>query len=129
MDMRKYSGATFIKVADVSEGPLQLQIAVVKVGKYDKPDIVFESGEILSLNATNNRTLIRAYGPNSDDWISKKIELALGQIEYQGEPQDAVIVKPIDAPIDASQKTPVPQETRSKATPKKHNDMDDETPF
>jgi hypothetical protein len=128
--MRKYSGTIFIKVADVSEGPLQLQIAVVKVGKYDKPDVVFESGEILSLNATNNRTLIRAYGPNSDDWIGKKIELALGQIEYEGKLQDAVVVKPIDAQVNASQKTPVPLEAPpSKAAPKKRNDMDDKVPF
>jgi hypothetical protein len=38
MDMRKYSGGTFIKVADVSEGPLQVQIAVIKEGKYDKTE-------------------------------------------------------------------------------------------
>ena len=129
MDMRKYSGAIFIKVADVSEGPLQLQIAVVKVGKYDKPDVVFESGEILTLNGTNNRTLMRAYGPNSDDWKGKKIELTLGELPFEGKFRDAVIVKPIDAPINPSQKTPVPQETPSKGTPKKRDDMDDEIPF
>jgi hypothetical protein len=27
MDMRKYSGTTFLKVNDVRDGPLQLQIA------------------------------------------------------------------------------------------------------
>jgi hypothetical protein len=29
-------------------------------GKYEKPDAVFETGETLSLNATNVKTLIRA---------------------------------------------------------------------
>jgi hypothetical protein len=129
MDMRKYSGAIFIKVADVRNGPLQMRIAAVKEGKYGKPDVVFESGENLTLNATNNRTLMRAYGPNSDDWIGKYIELTLGQLQFEGELQDAVIVKPIDEPINPSQKTPVPQETPSKATPKKRDDMDDEMPF
>jgi hypothetical protein len=104
MDMRKYSGGSFIKVADVSEGPLQMQIAVIKEGKYDKPDVVFETGETLSLNATNNRTLIRTYGPNSGDWIGKEIALTLGQIEYQGKLQDAVIVKPISPPLAAADK-------------------------
>jgi hypothetical protein len=120
MDMRKYSGLTFIKVADVRNGPLQMQIAVIKEGKYGKPDLVFESGEMLGLNSSNNRILMRAYGPNSDDWNGKKIELTLGQLPFEGKLQDAVIVKPIDAPISPSQKTP---------TPKKRNDLDDEIPF
>jgi hypothetical protein len=129
MDMRKYSGLTFIKVADVRNGALQMQIAAVKEGKYGRPDLVFESGEILSLNASNNRILMRAYGSNSDDWIGKKIELTLGQLLFEGKLQDAVIVKPIDASISPSQKTPVPLETLSKAAPKKRDDMDDEIPF
>jgi hypothetical protein len=129
MDMRKFSGVTFIKVADVRNGPLEMQIAAVKEGKYGKPDLVFESGEMLGLNASNNRILMRAYGPNSDDWIGKKIELTLGQLSFEGELQDAVIVKPIDAPISPSQKTPAPQETLSKASPKKRDDMDDEILF
>ena len=84
MDMRKYSGVTFIKVPDVRNGPLEMQIAVVKEGKYGKPDLVFESGEMLGLNTSNNRILIRAYGPNSNDWIGKKIELTLGQLPFEG---------------------------------------------
>ncbi len=48
MDMRKYSGETFIRVTDVTDGPLQMQIAVVREGKYEKPDLVFESGEAFS---------------------------------------------------------------------------------
>ena len=38
MDMRKYSGATFIKVDDVRNGPLPMQIAAVREGKYEKAD-------------------------------------------------------------------------------------------
>ena len=53
MDMRKYSGEHFVKVDDVKDGPIKGQIAVVKEGKWDKPNIVFESGDVLSLNATN----------------------------------------------------------------------------
>jgi hypothetical protein len=95
MDMRKYSGQTFIKVADVRNGPLRMQIAAVREGKYEKPDLVFESGEALSVNSTNNRTLMRAFGSDSNEWVRKYVELALGQIKYQGAWQDAVIVTPI----------------------------------
>jgi hypothetical protein len=112
MDMRKFSSPTFLKVNDVRDGPLQLQIAAVNEGKYEKPDLVFETGETLSLNATNVKTLIRAYGPKSEGWTGKQIELTLGTVKFQGEPQDAVIVKPISPPIAA-----------------KSSEMDDEIPF
>jgi hypothetical protein len=98
MDMRKFSGPTFLKVADVRGGALQRQIAAVREGKYEKPDLVFETGETLSLNATNTKTLVRAYGPNSEDWVGKKIELELGTVKFNGEPQEAVIVSPIATP-------------------------------
>jgi hypothetical protein len=62
MDMRKYSGEHFVKVDDVKDGPIQGQIAVVKEGRFGKPDLALESGDVLSLNATNNQILMRAYG-------------------------------------------------------------------
>jgi hypothetical protein len=117
MDMRKFSGPTFLKVDDVREGPLQLQIAAINDGKYEKPDAVFETGETLSLNATNVKTLIRAYGPKSEGWAGKQIELTLGTVKFQGEPQDAVIVKPVSPPIATADKTA------------KSPEMDDEIPF
>jgi hypothetical protein len=98
MDMRKYSGSTFLKTDDVRGGPLQERIASVVMGKYEKPDIVFESGDRLPVNATNNKALIRAYGIDSDAWIGHVVELSLGEIEYQGRPQEAVLVRPISKP-------------------------------
>lgn len=118
MDMRKYSGESFIKVADVRSGPLQVQIAAVKEGQYGKPNLVFESGEALGLNSTNNKILIRAYGRNSDDWIGKEIELFLGEVEYQKTMQEAVIVRPISPPLKPSAQTEAPK-----------TDFGDETPF
>jgi hypothetical protein len=105
MDMRKFSGEHFIKVDDVRDGPLNQVIAAVKIGKYGKPDLIFESGDLLSLNATNNSVLVRAYGPNSDDWIGKELELFHGEIEYQGKMQEAVLVRPISPPLKRSAKT------------------------
>jgi hypothetical protein len=93
MDMRKYSGETFIKIPDVRGGPLQLLIAGIREGQYERPNLVLESGELLSLNATNNKILIRAYGPHSEDWIGKEIELFLGEVEYQKKMQEAVSVR------------------------------------
>jgi hypothetical protein len=51
MDMTRFSGSTFLKVDDVRKGSRKERIAVVNIGKYDKPDLVFESGKKFSLNA------------------------------------------------------------------------------
>jgi hypothetical protein len=99
MDMRKYVGEMFIKVDDVRDGPLRMQIAAIKEGQFEKPDMVFESGEVLSLNATNTRILMRAYGQDSADWVGKEVELALGQIPFQGQLRDSVVVKPISPSV------------------------------
>jgi hypothetical protein len=125
MDMRKYAGAAFIKVDDVRARPLELQIAVVKAGKFDKPDLVFETGETFSLNATNTRALIQAWGADSKDWIGKEIKLKLGVIPYQGKDQDAVIVEPISPPITAPEKT----EAAAKLDSDEARLIDSEIPF
>jgi hypothetical protein len=118
MDMKKFAGEHFIKVDDVRDGPIQGQIAVVREGKYGKPDLIFESGDVLSLNATNTQTLIRAYGTNSDYWVAKQVEMFLGEIKYQGSDHEAVLVRPIAPP-------PKPM---SKNKPPKA-DFDDEIPY
>jgi hypothetical protein len=105
--MKKFAGEHFIKVDDVRDGSIQGQIAVVREGKYDKPDLVFESGDVLSLNATNTQTLIRAYGTDSDCWVAKQVEMFLGEIKYQGSDHEVVLVRPISPPLKpASKKKP-----------------------
>jgi hypothetical protein len=140
MDMRKFTGETFIKL-DVRDGPLQLTIAAVKDGKFDKPNLIFESGEALSLNATNNKALIRSYGPNSADWTGKEVELYAGTVEFQNKPLDAVLVRPISPPLKASERTKIepefgsdPVETSKPAklkapTKKGGGGFDDEIPY
>jgi hypothetical protein len=99
MLMKKYAGEYFLKVADVKDGPIRETIAGVREGKFKKPDLIFESGSILSVNPTNVATLIRAYGDESDGWINKEIELSLGEVEFEGKPQEMVKLKPISAEI------------------------------
>jgi hypothetical protein len=118
MDMRKFCGETFIKIADVRNGPLQMQIAAVREGQYDKPNLIFETGEVLGLNATNSKILMRAYGPNSDDWIGKEIDLFLGKVEYQKKMQEAVMVRAVSPPRKPSAQTKAP-----------NTDFADEIPF
>lgn len=107
INMKKYAGETFLKVADVRDGPLQLQIAAVREGKFDRPDLVFETGDVLSLNATNTKILMRAFGSDSDTCIGKWIELYHGEIEYQGHMQEAVLVRPISPKTNFADEVPL----------------------
>jgi hypothetical protein len=109
VDMRRYSGSVFYGVDDVKNGPIQGKIAGVKIGKFEKPDLLLENGDKVSVNGTNNKTLGRAYGWNSDDWIGHTIEMYLGSIEYQGREQPALLIRPISKP----EKPPTPLTKKS----------------
>jgi hypothetical protein len=65
--------------------------------------LTFESGEKFSVNSTNNRILLRAYGKHDSDWIGKEIELYADEVEFQQKMQPAVKVRPISAPKPAKQ--------------------------
>jgi hypothetical protein len=115
--MRKYAGTSFWKTDDVRDGPTKLTIEGVVIGKFDKPDIIFHDGSKLSANVNNVRILCRAHGDDDTDWVGKEVELALGEVEYQGRMQEAVIVKPISSAVKPKPKPALPGE------------MDDEIPF
>jgi hypothetical protein len=118
MDMTKYVGGLFLKVDDIkASGPVHVKIVDVSEGRYDKPDLTFEDGTQLGCNATNGRALAKTWGFNSDDWIGKEVELVVGEIQYQGKPQEAILIKPISPPIE------------NKAPPKRGGDFDDEIRF
>jgi hypothetical protein len=109
MDMSKYMRNVFVKVDDVkASGPIRVRITDVSEGQFGKPDLTFHDRTQLSLNATNGRVLARAYGMESDDWLGKEIEFYVGEIQYRGEAQEAILVNPITPPIE--KKAPPPSE-------------------
>lgn len=139
MDMRKYSGSSFYKVDELKDRPpLQLRIADVNIGQYDRPDITFESGRKLSVNVTNNETLVVAYGYDSDSWIGHVIELFVSDGEYNGKPIKLIKVQPISRPEhhgEANNKQPEPVQRKPDVPPVSSKtrgsdaDMDDAIPF
>jgi hypothetical protein len=101
MDMRKYLKKVFLKVDDVkANGPIRMRITDVTEGQYNKPDLTFHDGSQLSLNPTNNRVLLRAYGRDSNYWLGQEVELEVGEIQYQGQRRETILVKPISPPIE-----------------------------
>jgi len=108
MDMRKYAGSSFIQVDDVRDRPIQVTIIKVVEGNYGKPDLILSDGRRFSLNATNTKTLIAAYGVNDADWLGMHVEFCLGQIKYQGKFQDSVMVKPVSPGKPVAERKPPP---------------------
>jgi len=119
MNMREFAGSAFITVETLRDGPREEVIESVATGKYDKPVATFESGDQFSLNKTNTRTLINAYGEDSQDWIGNTVELFLGTATYNNEDRESVVVRPISPskPIEARAPNWV------------KNDMNDDIPF
>ena len=107
-DLKKYSGQRFIKPEHVRNKPIRDTIIGVKEGKFGKLELLLESGDILSLNATNTEILMDAYGRNSDRLKDKEIEMFFGQLKYNGVDNDAVLVKPISPPDEITYNEDVP---------------------
>jgi len=123
MDLSKFLGSAFLKPVDLDE-PIRVTIVDVLIGKYDKPDLVLSDGSKLSCNTTNARVLARAYGTESNDWLNKEVELRRGSIEFNGKPQDTILITPISPPLEAGKKA-VPKVKPKKAV----FDLDDQDDF
>jgi hypothetical protein len=131
MDMRKYS-STFIKPDDVRDGPRREKIVhIYESEKYGRPVLELESGDQFSLNDTNNKTLIKAWGFDGAGWLGQELELTLGHYKDWNsdspEEKETVVVRAISVrdPARGNGERPSTQimpRAKDKA-------MDDEIPF
>ena len=122
MDVTAYMGSTFLKVEDIRNAPRQVRIKDCRIGQFEKLDLHFEDGDKLSLNATNVKTLARNYGKDSQGWIGQTIELYIGPVEFKGQEQDSILVRPISPPVP-------PNKERTTDSGSNSGDLDDEIPF
>jgi hypothetical protein len=120
IDLRKYAGSQFIRYEDVYESPIEATIIEVALGKYGKLDLTFDSGERFSLNATNTKILMKAYGHADGDLLGQRIRLVAGKTKYEGNWKDSVLVEPV---------SPGRSEAERSTPPPPANDMNDEIPF
>lgn len=112
MDMRKYVSGAFVTLDDLREtGPRRETIVDVVEGKFDRPNVKFASGDMVSVNATNGRALMRAFGLETGAWIGREVELYIGQLEYQGEVQDGVRIRSVAAKVAETTATEPPPHT------------------
>jgi hypothetical protein len=91
----------------------------IKEGQYGKPDLTLGNGRRFSLNATNTKVLVNAFGRNSNDYLGQQIELYAGTIKFKGENQDSVLVRPITSGRPEAERTPLPAQ----------DEIEEEIPF
>jgi hypothetical protein len=121
IDVKKYLGSRFIKLADVEDGPMTLRIAEVVEGKYDKLNLIFASGQQFSLNKTNTGRLANDLGMDVRKWVDADVKLFAGNVDTQDGKQPGVELE-----VLMSEAKPAAKPT---ATKPKLGDMDDEIPF
>jgi hypothetical protein len=124
MDVSGMLMSGFIKADTVANGPVRGVIANVAPGKFERPDMELQDGGTLGLNATNLRTLSAAWGPETNEWIGKEVELYLGKTVYMGKEQDSVLVKAISPATPWRSRTGAPAGSQSR-----QKELDDDIPF
>jgi hypothetical protein len=116
LKMTEYSGSAFVKMSDLLDGPERKTIANVEIGQYGRPVLTFTDGSRFTVNITNNKVLVRAFGDDSEAWVGQTIELYAGKAKYQGSETDSVCVRPL---------SPVTRKSRSDS----ESGISDDIPF
>lgn len=133
MDMRQYA-PKYIRPDSVRDGPIMTRILAVldEPDRYGRPVIELENGSQFSVNETNLKILINAWGHESDAWIGQEIELSLSTYkDWQSNPpvdKETVKARAIlpTAATSGNSGTPLPAPVKR---PSIKDDLDDSVPF
>lgn len=80
------------------------RVEIAKLGDDQKPILYFQGAEKgLALNKTNANTIADAYGPETDNWHGKKLEVYPSETDYQGKRVPCIRVR---IPRDGGQQAP-----------------------
>ncbi len=89
----------YLAVEDLNGGERTMTINRYDMETFDDGDtkLILYFNEIqkgLTVNKTNAKTLSGMYGPETDDWIGKRLILFSIWTEYQGKPTQGIRVRP-----------------------------------
>jgi hypothetical protein len=130
MDVRAFRKPRFLKVEDLkASGPRVDRIVGLKEGKFEKPELILESGDMIGSSATNLDTLARAYGYESELWSGHQIELYAGEGEFNKKPVEMVLIKPLSKAEGAAEEAAKPAKKKVVKSPPTKPDFDDEVTF
>lgn len=139
MELSSIFGGDTLKAADLQGTEPVVTIASVEMKKFDNGNklIVKFVGKTKSLvaNKTNSKRIAMAHGSNTDGWIGKQIQLYIDIVDFQGEPTEAIRVRPLKPQVQnrADMITSGPQPSQRHTAPVAQRsvggDPDDQIPF
>src|SRR5262249_49607273 len=113
----------FLRAEDLAGAPLPVTItgvSVEEIGGEKKVVMRFAKVErALITNKTNGKTVRKLYGPDTDEWIGKRITLVPTVVDFKGDAVDAIRIRPTALP---TAKKPAPQ-------PAPEPEFNDDVPF
>jgi hypothetical protein len=101
MDTSKYLKGNNITAKSMKEAGEEVQevtIADTQDGKYGL-ELVFENRDRVTLNATNLKKMHRHYGVESTLWVGIEIKLVLGELTYEDEQVDSILIVPVSPDV------------------------------
>lgn len=123
MNINEAFPSNYLKATDIKGREPVVTISnwkVEKMGEDDKLVIYFEGKEKgVVLNKTNATNIATMYGPETDNWIGKRIKLVTAWVDFQGRSMEAIRIRPPDAEAQ-----PKPDDRNPPPA-----DPDDEVPF
>ena len=138
MDMRQFAPKR-INPDSVRDESIVTRILVVldEPDRYGRPVLELENGSQFSVNETNRKILVKAWGYESDDWVGQDIELFLGTYkDWQSDPpvdKETVKVRAISPTIgnggEPSKPALPPSRLGAGVHPSFKDDPDDGIPF
>jgi hypothetical protein len=117
MDVDQLFPSRFFRCVDLNGKPRRLTIIAMKredVGGEQKVLITFaDESKMLICNKTNARSISRALGNETKNWIGRDIVLVPTEVDFRGEMVDAIRVRPAPSQSHAPQTAEVLDDDRS----------------
>jgi len=98
MNINDTFSGNMLKAADLKGAQPTVTIANIKMEKLGddtKPVLYFAGKEKgVVLNKTNATNIAAAYGPETDNWVGKRVILFTAWVDFQGKSVEAIRIRP-----------------------------------
>ncbi|MFZ2492120.1 MAG: hypothetical protein WA208_11595 [Thermoanaerobaculia bacterium] len=83
---------------------VEVRQLIAEGGRTDRKPVLFFVGHVkgLVLNKTNGRAIAAKFGPETDEWVGRRIALYPSKTEVGREEVDCIRVRPVDDPPPAA---------------------------
>ncbi len=112
MNVNDFAPSTYLRAHDLQGREPTVAIAKVEQielennGRKEAKLLISFVGKNkgLVLNKTNMFAISDLYGPETDDWVGKKIKLVTARVDYQGKRVDAIRIDPPEKQLNPTPK-------------------------